>query len=297
MMCLHPLTIANPRCDKKGFYIKQNEFDDKLYRLKYGKEAYIQVPCGKCESCIERKSNEWASRIYHEWLYAPTSAFLTLTYREENLPMSEVIYGIGTYTDKVVMPNLSKLDIQNFMKRLRNVLGNGLRFFVGGEYGETDGRPHYHLALFSFSSKFNDIIYDVVKEVWRNGNVTYGDMNINRVMYVAKYIYSSSLVDDHLVKGLQKPFILCSRRPGLGYRYYLDKENRDYHNRTLDTSIPIDDNKKLGMPRYYKDKLFTEESREKLYRDWIDNPPKPPRKNEINVFLNRFNKKKRGKSI
>lgn len=296
MICLHPLTIANPKCDKHGFYT-YNKFDDLLYRAKYGKEAYIEVPCGKCEACIDRKSNEWASRIYHEWLSSPTSAFLTLTYAEENLTYKEMSFELGSYIEKLNVPQLEKTDVQKFMKRLRRVLGNGVRFFIGGEYGETDGRPHYHLALFHFDVRYNDIIYDIVKEVWKLGNVTYGDMNIQRVMYVAKYIYSSSMVDDDTVKNFQKPFILSSRRPGIGYQYFLDRENRKYHNDTLDTSIPIDDGKKMPMPRYYRDKIFTKESKEILYHEWIENPVKKPSKSEVNLFLKRFKKKKRGKSI
>lgn len=291
------MKIVNPKLEIPRFFNLNRKSDEALFRRKFGKEAYIEVPCGKCAACVEKKSNDWASRIYHEWLYAPTSAFLTLTYADEHLTYNNVVLKYGHYIEPVgLIPVLVKEDVQKFMKRLRKKLGNGLRFFLGAEYGETDGRPHYHLALFGYPQRFHDNILEIVKETWAKGNIQYGDMNIRRIMYVAKYIYSTSLIN-HKAENFVKPFILCSRMPGLGYQYYLDKKVRDYHNTTLDTNVPIDDNKKLPMPRYYRDKIFTEDSKDQLYRNWIDNPPEKPKPFEVELFLKRFSKKKRGKSI
>lgn len=296
MMCLHPLRIANPKCDKKGFYL-YNKFDEEMYKLKYGKEAYIDVPCGKCEACIERKANDWSSRIYYEWLYSTTSCFFTLTYADEFLKYDDVTLHLGSYSETHKLPLLCKDHVQKFMKRIRKALGNGVRFFLGGEYGEDTGRPHYHVVLFNYPDV--ESIYDIIAKCWSFGGIEVSEeMNVKRVMYVAKYIYSSSLLPNgNVIDNFQKPFILCSRRPGLGYQYFQDKQMRDYHNRELDTSVALDEGKRLGMPRYYRDKIFTADSKEELYRRWIDSPREKPRIEEVEIFLNRFKKKKRGKSI
>lgn len=297
MMCLKPLTIPNPKLHYDRFYNLGNFRDRKTFEMRYGKESYLTVPCGKCEACIERKSNDWASRIYYEWLYAKTSKFLTLTYADHFLTWSNVELNVGSFYEYHRLPTLVKRDVQLFMKRLRKRLGNGLRFFLGGEYGEDTGRPHYHLMLLDYDKIYDDDILEIAQSAWSYGGVTQGESNIQRCMYVAKYIYSTSNFDFRFCKGLQKPFTLQSRRPGLGYKYFQNKSNIDYHNRTLDKTISLDENKKMGMPRYYRDKIFTEENKEILYRQWLDEPQTPPSPDEIAVFLNRFNNKKRGKSI
>lgn len=297
MTCLHPLKIINPKLDRSGYNLSF-ECDVKRFERHYGKEAYLTVPCGKCEACIERKSNDWACRIYHEWLYSDSSAFFTLTYSDEFLTYNDVVIDYAGYYEHLEVPVLCKRDVQLFMKRLRKKLGNGLRFFLGGEYGEQFGRPHYHFVLFNYP-KDVDLI-EVVKSCWSYGNVQCSEeMNIKRVMYVAKYIYCSSLLPNNraILKNFVPPFILCSRMPGLGYQYVNDKEVRDYHNRTLETRVSLDDGKQLSMPRYFRNKIFNDESKEKIYQEWINNPPPPPTEAEVYVFLKRFNKKKRGKSI
>lgn len=268
-----------------------------MYRHKYGKEAYIQVPCGNCEACIERKSHEWAVRIYNEWNVCKSAHFFTLTYAEEHLAISPVTFSVGSFRETVDLPTLCKRDVQLFMKRLRKRLGNGLRFFLGAEYGETKGRPHYHFILFNFPLSEKDNLYDIVKKCWSYGNVDAGDSNIRRIMYVAKYIYSSSLLQNNMVENFQKPFILCSRRPALGESYCRDPENITYHNTHLDTHCVIDDRLHMPMPRLYREKIFNDESKQILYDKFIDNPPTPPTEDELNVFLKRFNEKKKNKSI
>lgn len=299
MKCLNPVTIPNKKLIKSldVYYNLNNSVDRKLYEMRYGKEAYIDVPCGKCPACIERKSNDWAARVYYEWLYSKISQFCTLTYSDEFLPMSDVTIQLGSYIEQHYLPTLSKEHVQKFMKRFRKMCGNGIRFFLGGEYGEDGGRPHYHLMLVDYPIKYNDELVDIIKSAWSYGNVETGDTNIQRCIYVAKYIYSSSTFDFRYITGLQKPFTLQSRRPGLGYKYYQDKKIIDYYNSTLDKSISIDDGKKLGMPRYYRDKIFTQENKELLYKNWLEDTTPPPTRDEIEIFLKRFNKKKRGKSI
>lgn len=299
MMCLHPLTIANKKCDKslKQFW-HNNTFDVEEYKLYYGKEAYIEVPCGHCEACIERRSNEWATRIYYEHQYSRNSVFMTLTYADEWLTYNPVQFSVGSYIEEVVLPVLCIRDVQLFMKRLRKKVGNGLRFFVGAEYGEDTGRPHYHLMLFNLKDKYTENILEIVQSCWSYGSVHLsGDTNIRQVMYIAKYCYSASALNNELVKNFVKPFILCSRMPALGHQYYEDLRQCRYHNETLETVVGIDEGKLMPMPRLYRTKIFNDDNKEILYRKFIDEEKKPPTPDEIAIFLKRFNEKKGRKVI
>ena len=129
MKCLHPLTLKNE--------------DPKLIEI-YG--AYREVPCGKCEACIDKQRKEWYIRIKEEAEHSYNSWFVTLTYDECSLPRNSLGF-----------PTFHKKDVQDFLKRLRYHLSKvdidytylPFRYFIIGEYGSKFGRPHYHCIFFN----------------------------------------------------------------------------------------------------------------------------------------------------
>lgn len=63
------------------------EFPQRIYN-KYSKE-FVYVPCGKCPSCLKRRSNVWIERLNVErkcWKYC---VFFTLTYSPDHVPYLE----------------------------------------------------------------------------------------------------------------------------------------------------------------------------------------------------------------
>ena len=65
------------------------------------------------------------------------------------------------------------------MKRLRKKYGSGIRFFHCGEYGDLNGRPHYHAALLNFdfpdkklyysNNGFNYYLSESLSDLWPYG--------------------------------------------------------------------------------------------------------------------------------
>ena len=140
---------------------------------KYSKE-FVYVPCGKCPSCLRKRSNVWLERLNVErkcWKYL---VFFTLTYSPDNVPYLEKIdnlfladfkhnhTAVGrpapliSLTDlkkdcssaewqKCVdllscydkIPYLSVYDVQCFVKRLRKNLKN----LVEKKYGKKNVQP------------------------------------------------------------------------------------------------------------------------------------------------------------
>ena len=101
----------------------------------------VSFPCGQCIGCRLDYSRQWADRIVMESMsYPGRSWFFTLTYSDENLPVSD----LGTFT-------LYPRDVELFMKRLRREYGEGVRFFLAGEYGDQSARPHYHACVMNLS--------------------------------------------------------------------------------------------------------------------------------------------------
>ena len=143
----------------------------------------ICLPCGRCIGCRLERSRQWAVRLMHENRMHRDSCFVTLTYDNEHLPEG------GT---------LVKRDFQLFMKRLRKVKGEGVRFYACGEYGEYNARPHYHALLFNcgFSDKLvhskngrGELLYtsDELHDMWPMGHNIIGDVSFESAAYVARY--------------------------------------------------------------------------------------------------------------
>nr|CAI9750821.1 replication initiation protein [Microvirus sp.] len=208
-------------------------------RMKNGQYRYYLVPCGHCDECFRSYRNEWCFRLLQEYKShkLPTGeyagAMVTLTYNNENLPISDT----GN-------PTLLYSDFQLFMKRLRinyerDCEKNGdkpdnIKYFCCGEYGSRYGRPHYHLNLFGLPKKYHYLI----DESWQKGFVHIGHSFTEAcVNYTTKYVSKSYYVKDKSMmvigsydwcksKGVSKQFRHMSC--GLGKKY-LSLKNINYH--------------------------------------------------------------------
>ena len=77
-----------------------------------------------------------------------------------------------------------------------------------GEYGEKNGRPHYHALLFNM--RFHDqrpwktvrgvpyYLSDTLKDLWRFGDCAIGEVNYKTAAYVARYILKKQNGKDSL---------------------------------------------------------------------------------------------------
>lgn len=112
----------------------------------------------------------------------------------------ENMYGTLTYDPKFLPKDGSLVlrHVQLFWKRLRLELQPlNVKYFLAGEYGERNDRPHYHFLLFGWqpwdlvpmeSQPFP--LYDskFVRELWGMGNVRIGDVTMASAQYVAGYV-------------------------------------------------------------------------------------------------------------
>lgn len=141
----------------------------------------------------------WASRLQLESFVHDASAFVTLTYDEDRLPVSG---------------SLVPRDLQLFLKRLRKALSPiKVRFFAVGEYGPQTWRPHYHAAVFGLCPS----LAPVVDRAWGLGFTQTAELNAATANYVAGYCMKK-LTDSSQAeaRGLHREFARMSNRPGIG---------------------------------------------------------------------------------
>ena len=191
-------------------------------------EGFV-VPCGKCMGCRIKRTEEWAIRILDEASYYKTSTFLTLTYSDEYLPEDG---------------SLRKEELVLYIKRLRSRLdGREIKYYAAGEYGEKNGRPHYHLILMNVGMKKD---FEVMDKAWSKGHIYVRPVVAETVRYVTAYVQKKlsgpKAKEEYGEK--QAPFNIMSK--GIGKRWAL--ENIDYLNKYKGITVK---GKNVGIPRYY----------------------------------------------
>lgn len=207
--------------------VKHPRYDDPTRR--------ISIPCGKCAICLENRRADWTFRLQQEAELHDHTHFITLTYTDENLS-----YGS-------LLPTLVKSDFQNFMKRLRYYSPTKLRYYAVGEYGSQTHRPHYHVILFGLEDT------SIISKAWTLGHIQIGSVTQASIHYVTKYHVNKN---NYRKFGdfIEPPFCLMSTNPGIGSNYV--EKMKSYHN--LKNPYVRQGSIKQRMPRYYKDKLYTQ---------------------------------------
>lgn len=203
-----------------------------MIQLKSG----VLVPCGKCPACLANNRQEWVFRLKEEFKQSIFSVFVTLTYDEEHIPLDY---------------SVNKNDVQLFHKRLRKHFPPGdLRFYLVSEYGDHTFRPHYHGLYFFRSNYDKKFIYDVFEESWKNGFISFGEVEEGSIVYCTKYCLKHSTTPP----GRLPTFRLMSKMNGGLGSVYLEKMS-DYHKLNDQYAFAASDGHKCRMPKYYKDQL------------------------------------------
>lgn len=218
----------------------------------------MQVPCGRCIGCRLERSRQWAVRIMHEVQMHDDNSFVTLTYAEDKLPPRGCL---------VVR------DFQLFMKRLRKAYApERISFFHCGEYGDENGRPHYHAILFGVS--FPDaVLYSrngrgeslyssaFLSELWPHGLGLVGAVTFESAAYVARYCvkkitgqqalhyYQRVDAETGEIFHLPPEYATMSLRPGIGKAWFAR-----YGAELEDNDSVVMRGHEMSVPRYY-DKL------------------------------------------
>lgn len=228
--------IVNRNPDRYAHYLKKS----------------MSLNCGRCLICRKRRALELAHRcVLHSSLYKE-NCFITLTWDPEHPEYHN---------------NFDYSEIQKFKKKLRNeyrsaycdIQTRKLKFhywkkieiFNVHEYGKK-GKKHWHLIVFNHDFK-DKILYTEnngikifksqrLRELWKYGYNTVGDVSIASAMYQAQYMEKD--FKNGYVTTKKKSH---SKHSGLGKPYFMEH----YEQILLLGYIPIN-GKKMPIPRYYE---------------------------------------------
>ncbi len=250
MACFHPLE-AFQTDDGKVLFWKARHANRKLL-----------LPCGRCIGCRIDRSRQWAVRCVHEAQMHKLNCFITLTYKDSELPPG------GT---------LRPRDLVLFLKRLRRNLHPLLiRYYACGEYGDNLGRPHYHALLFGYDFPdktlhttqrgVNLYTSKELTRIWGHGITSIGAVTFQSAAYVARYIMKKIngdeqqrhyiAIDEHTGECFNREpeYTVMSRNPGIGTSWY-EKFKGDIF---PDDHVVLQ-GRHYKTPRFY-DKLYRREA-------------------------------------
>lgn len=117
------------------------------------------TPCGQCFTCRLNKARFWTFRLCMEAMLHEKTWWTTITYNNEFLPLESVDPTTGELFGHP-RGTLNRTQIDLFLKRVRKRLSphQKFRYFLVGEYGDTDQRPHYHVCIFGYGEEIQRVL-------------------------------------------------------------------------------------------------------------------------------------------
>lgn len=116
-----------------------------------GKPVVRMLKCRKCEGCRSDDSKQKAVKICLEAQYVneitrDNCSFITLTYNNDYIPLYGSLDYFGEYDYG------ANADWTHFINRLRKSIHPiRIRYFLVGEYGDLNKRPHFHAIIFGYN--------------------------------------------------------------------------------------------------------------------------------------------------
>ncbi len=276
-MCIYSKLIDNPkfRANKKNGgvipplpirIVNGRKIEDKRVKL-------VPIGCGKCIECRKKEANKWRIRLQEEIKNNERGVFVTLTMsNEEYKRIGAKVRTEGYERDNDIMTK----EVRYFLERVRKKTGKSLRHWLITELGhEGTENIHAHGIIWTDNP-------ELIKEKWNSfawlSTDNNGWVNGQTVNYIIKYV--TKIDDKH--KGF-KGKVLTSAGIGKGYINKRDAKHNKYKEGKTNEQYKTQQGYKIGLPIYYRNKIYNEEEREKLWQEKLDKQVMYVLGNEIDV--------------
>jgi hypothetical protein len=251
----------------------------------------VPIACGNCMECRKAKSRNWQVRLHEEIKTNRNGKFVTFTFSPESLKSltnicTEVKIRNGIkktiidknglkrnyYNYKTVKNNkpldyyeleneIAKKAVRLFLERWRKKHGKSVRHWLVTELGQNNTeRVHLHGIIFTNETEKS------IEKTWQYGNIWVGQyVSEKTINYIVKYVSKS----DNLHKEY-KSIVLCSQGIGKGYLDNPISEKNLFKDTKTNETYRTRRGFKISLPLYYRNHLYTEKEREKLWLNKLD---------------------------
>lgn len=285
MPCLSPKIIINPHYIKLCNISINSRDQTKMFAHRlYGTrpDFLITIPCGRCRSCMRKRAFDWLYRLSCEHYHALDLGFQPMTLDLDVAP--------EYYDDLCKNPSIY---LRRFTDLVRKTIGKSMRYMFISEYGKKHGRWHLHGMVFNLQPSEMSFVLGC----WRYGrSVSKVIYSIGGYDYRVKYIFKDFF--DGRRDFFRKKFtpteyaarpgrVWCS--PGIGLGYFTPEVIKSLRCNDYITAIVRDyKGRTRYLPRYFRDKVFSDEERYTLKRVFQFESVQHPFSCGYRLFLNDY---------
>lgn len=252
-MCLFPRLIKN----RKYTVTKKN--GGNVPPITDPRTAWVPIGCQECLECKQKKAREWNVRLQEDIRTNRNGKFVTLTLSSESYAeLMEEFTGVDGYDrDNEIM----RIAVRRFLERWRKKYKKSIRHWLVTELGH-NGTENIHVHGIIWTDN-----REAIEERWQYGYVYIGDyVNERTINYITKYV--SKMDFQHKTYNSK---IFTSAGIGSGYRTRWDAQLNKYKpNGKTKEHYNTRQGIKLGLPIYFRNMIYTEEEREKLWIEKLD---------------------------
>lgn len=281
-MCLYPKLVKNPK-----YKINKKNGGD-VPACEDARVLFVPVGCQECLECRKQKASQWRVRLLEEVRVNTECQFVTLTFSDEWIAKIANGYtnekglkieGIGDELKGYDLDNeIATRAMRGFLERWRKKYKKSLRHWFSTEIGG-HGSENIHMHGIVWTKDM-----DAVEERWGYGFVWSGDergksyVNDSTVGYITKYLNKVDV--EH--PGYRSK-ILTSAGIGAEYLKRTDSVMNSYNGDRTNESYRGRSGKKSSLPIYYRNKLYSEQEKEKLWLMKLDKEERWVLGNRISV--------------
>lgn len=267
-MCLYSNLVFNPKykSNKKngGIIPPVNDI----------RTLYVPVGCGNCIECRKARARGWQVRLLEDIKENKNGIFVTLTFNTKSL--LKLKYDVENWTiiegKRIKMKRIIEgYELDNaictramrlFNERWRRKFKKALRHWMVSELGHKN-TEHCHLHGIVYT---NENPYEITDR-WGFGYTWLGDeikgkitnyVNEGTINYITKYVHKMDYLHPNY-----KPIILTSS--GIGGMYHKRNRENQYNGEETNELYRTSTGHKIALPIYWRNKIYSEEEREKLW--------------------------------
>lgn len=260
-MCLYPRLYYNKKyqANKKNGGVVPTMTDDRV--------SVVPVACGECVECRRKKSREWTVRLIEELRNNTEVYLVTLTFSEKAL--EELRSYVPPSEDEETLLQeerfICKTAIRYFTENWRKKFKKTIKHWFINELGhEGTERVHLHGLVWN-TENIPDFKY-WIKNKWKYGIVHFGEwVNEVSIGYLMKYVTKND--EDHPEF---KQYIWSSNGMGKNYLNRSDSLKNKYQKGKTNENYTMPNGQKIQLPIYWRNHIYTEEEREKLWIEKLD---------------------------
>ena len=253
-MCLFPRLVENP----KYKITKKNGGNVPVLHDK--RIGYVPIGCGKCMECMKKKSSNWKVRLKEEVRNNTNGKFVNLTFSNESfkeIMIKGKIESKGYERDNDIATQAVRWFLERWRKKFKKSVKHWFVTELGSKYTE---RVHIHGIMWTNESN------EEIEKIWGYGNVVIGnEVSERTINYISKYITKVDLKHKYYT-----PKILTSAGIGKDYINRLDAKGNKYKGEETNEVYKDRSGYKMALPIYYRNYIYTEEEREKLWLHKLD---------------------------